>query len=259
MNEWIAFTFILRIYSKSNVYQQSSQQPSTQYVAQNLQQISATPANQPAQVITTQPAQLTSQKVPNEYINQDSIQRLKKMMPEYKEIVKTSSPSQVNNTEFNSKVLTENETFKKFAELNPSAMALLRKILNNYGIIPPDSVYGDNGMALPDPNKLIDSLEEGLAIHASFKGYLRGLFEVVQKYLARSSIIITETVIQLRNEKNAVMDLIKNSEETNSTLLKNQYDKQLNEHLESIQKIIAEFNRANQWRTQVVNGVSSGL
>lgn len=169
------------------------------------------------------------------------------------------NPANGHNDSFSRDVNWNLGTFLKFVNEDPRAKEQLNALLHNYGIISADAIGDANGLALPDPKYTLKVVEEALAINASFKEFLRRLLENVQQYLSRSSMILAECVIRLKGKYSQIMNAMRNHKETKSELLKNQFVKELLDLKGETEAIIQKFHEVRNWRSEIINGVSTDL
>lgn len=168
-------------------------------------------------------------------------------------------PSKGHNKMFSDNVKWSSETFASFVNSMPQAGELMNRILHSFGLPQADATNDLNTLMLPDPHYLLKVVEESLAIHASFKEFLRKVLENVQQYLSRSSMLLAEQVITLKSKYHQIRTLIKDYNETKSDLLKSQYIKELVNLREEVSEQIRKFQKVSKWRDDVVNGVSANL
>jgi len=166
-------------------------------------------------------------------------------------------PSKVHNSEFMNDVMTDKKVFNDFMNLVPEAKELVNNILGGYGIKSPGSM-GD-GLPLPNADIILKDVEEALAVHASFKEFLRKLLEKVQKYLARSSMLLAELVLMLKKKYSQIETVIKNYQSTNSETLRALYQKELITLRTESEKLIKEFIKTTKWRDEMISGVIKKL
>lgn len=167
--------------------------------------------------------------------------------------------SDIKNKLFNDIVRSDLQTFKEFLNRVPGAKNQYNTVLSNYGIIDPDTVSDENGLALPNPKYLLKSVEESLAIHASFKMFLRHLLENVQQYMVRSSMLLAETVLRLKNKYTLIVNTFNSLNSTKNTDLRAQLAKELLDARAKINLLAQRFKDLESWRREILNGIVSDL
>lgn len=166
-------------------------------------------------------------------------------------------PSKSHNSAFLKDVMVNKKAFDDFMNLEPEAKDLINKILGSYGIKAPGPM-GD-GLPLPNADIILKNVEEALAIHASFKEFLRKLLESVQQYLARSSMLLAELVLRLKKKYSQILNVINNYQSTNSEVLRDQFQRELINHRSESEELIKEFIKVTKWRGEMISGVITSL
>jgi hypothetical protein len=170
--------------------------------------------------------------------------------------------SKVKNNDF-LKDLNLSKTSKGMEEwLNssPEARNLMNKVFLNYGVLTPEKSGYSNGIALPSPQYLLQTVEESLAIHASFKENLRRLLENVQQYLTQCSLMLAETVIRLeRKHEQILLTMEKLNKYNGSGILKTNYSKQLFDLRSDAEDLIKRFQGLKQWKIEVEGNIKKSL
>lgn len=164
-----------------------------------------------------------------------------------------------SNKQFVNDVMMGLRTFKLFEESMPGAKEELKKVLNSPSITNFNQLQIDDSKGLPDPMYLVKTVEEGLAIHSSFKKFLRGILKTVQENISRSSMQLAENVIKLKATYNEMVETMHNLNETKSPIRKVEYVKELVEQMKSARTIAWIFNNLERWRNTLINGVSESL
>lgn len=169
------------------------------------------------------------------------------------------NPSKVHNTSFLNDVKWNMATFNKFINDDPRAKEQLNALLDNYGIIEPDFIGDRNTLALPNPAHILSVVEESLAIHSSFKEYLRKMLENVQQYLSRSSMLLAESVISMKRKIKQIIETMHEYEKTKSEVLKRQLSKKLVDLKGESEDAARRFEALKNWRKAIVSGVATNL
>jgi hypothetical protein len=165
----------------------------------------------------------------------------------------------VPNRDFYDNVHWNLNTFRNFVNSNPGIKEQLNRVLSNYGIIPPDGKVLSDISSFPDPEYLVRVIEEGLSIHDSFKDYMRGNLRNIQRYLMRGSMLVAETVLELKGYYRRMIDLLSNINGTKSPLMKNQFVREMLDSKVEVDKLSDRFNYLVTWRKKLLDGIRNNL
>lgn len=173
----------------------------------------------------------------------------------------TIDKSKVHNSEF-LKEMNLDKTSKGLDEwLNsaPEAREMINKVFLNYGVLAPEKSGYSNGVALPSPQYLLQTVEESLAIHASFKEFLRRLLENVQQYLTQCSLMLAETVIRLERKYEQILSTMDSLNGSTSSILKTNYSKHLFDLKSDAEGLIKRFHGLKDWKVEVEGKIQKSL
>lgn len=165
-----------------------------------------------------------------------------------------------HNNQFKNDVAWNLPTFAEFIKNTPQAKEQLDTILVNYGIISPTN--GDallSNTTVPKPEYIKKTLSEALAIHASFKEFLRKLFERVHQYLTQSSLMIVEVVIKLERKHHQLTQTIENYNNAHSDILKTSYAKSLFDIKQEAIELMEKYKELKRWKNSVEKSIEESL
>ena len=169
--------------------------------------------------------------------------------------------SKVHNNEFLKEMNLEKTSkgMEEWLNSSPEARNLMNKVFLNYGVLTPEKSGYSNGVALPSPEYLLQTVEESLAIHASFKENLRRLLENVQQYLTQCSLMLAETVIRLERKHEQILSTMESLKKSNSGVLKTNYSKHLFDLRNDAEGLIKRFQGLKEWKLEVEGKIKTSL
>lgn len=142
---------------------------------------------------------------------------------------------------------------------SPETRAMVEKVLSNYGLLPLDKDGTYSGLTLPSPQYLTQTVEESLAVHESFKRFLKKLLERVQEYLTECSMLIFKTVIELESKYKNLLELTESSKASSSELLKTQYIKEVLDLATETKATVRRYKSLKKWRSEVTGKLEKNL
>lgn len=151
------------------------------------------------------------------------------------------------------------KSLEEWLNSSPEARTLMNKVFMNYGVLAPEQSGYSNGLALPSPQYLLQTVEESLAIHESFKDFLRKLLENVQQYLIQCTLMIAETVIRLERKYEQLRSTIDNLNNSKSNILKTNYSKHLFDLKNDSETLIKRYESLKTWKLEVEGKIQKNL
>ncbi|KAM0680558.1 hypothetical protein GINT2_001246 [Glugoides intestinalis] len=162
-----------------------------------------------------------------------------------------------NNQSFASNVRWDLPMFLKFVRSVPEASKQLNALLSGYGVISPDITAENGDTTLPDTRKIAEQLEQAAAISLSFDVFVKKEVDAVRRYLVKSSMLITDYVMQLVEKYANLASTLADYRSTKSDMLKKQHIQNLFDLRDDSLKLIEMYNKVKAWRVDISSAISS--
>lgn len=163
--------------------------------------------------------------------------------------------SKGNNVDFVNIVDWRNPAFVEFLNSNKDISDLINQIVNSFSVTNLDTIGGNMTLSLPDPEVLKKQVENAVTFYTSARNYVRVILQKIEKFLSRNAILITESVMALKDKKEELESLWNEIKESNSQNMTRLKGMQINSYLEAgngATKLIEDFERNKDWRERII-------
>lgn len=162
-----------------------------------------------------------------------------------------------NNQSFANNVRWDLPMFFKFIRSMPEASKQLNALLSGFGVISPDITSENGDATLPDTRKIAEQLEQAAAISLSFDVFVKKEVDAVRRYLVKSSMLITDYVMQLVEKYANLASTLADFRSTKSDMLRKQHIQNLFDLRDDVLKLIEMYNKVKTWRVDISTAISS--